>query len=195
MVASLERFSKRTYEMDDWPDTRRIFLCQRTHDGLLLHIVQARCPAKSKSIMNPTYLPALAALSGSAVGGLTSFLSSWLGQSTQLRAQVFINDKSRRQELYREFVDEASKGYIDSITTNTPDLTRLVALYALISRMRSLSSRKVIEEAEKVAQLIVRSYPEPNMTFADLRPMITAKAIDPLRSFAESCREELEGLK
>jgi hypothetical protein len=106
---------------------------------------------------------------------------------------VFLNDKSRSQELYREFVDEASKGYIDSITSNTPDLTRLVALYALISRMRSLSSLSVIEEAEKVAQLIVRSYPEPNMTFADLRPMITAKAIDPLRSFSESCREELEG--
>jgi hypothetical protein len=105
---------------------------------------------------------------------------------------VFLNDKSRRQELYREFVDEASKSYIDSITTNTPDLTRLVALYALISRMRSLSSPKVIEEAEKVAQLIVRSYSEPNMTFADLCPMITANAIDPLRSFSESCREELE---
>jgi hypothetical protein len=145
--------------------------------------------------MNPATLSALAALSGSAVGGLTSFLSSWIGQSSQLRSQVFLNDKSRRQELYREFVDEASKSYIDSITTNTPDLTRLVALYALISRMRSLSSPKVIEEAEKIAQLIVRSYPEPNKTFADLRPMIIANAIDPLRSFAESCREELEGLK
>jgi hypothetical protein len=145
--------------------------------------------------MNPATLSALAALSGSAVGGLTSFLSSWIGQSSQLRSQVFLNDKSRRQELYREFVDEASKSYIDSITTNTPDLTRLVALYALISRMRSLSSPKVIVEAEKVAQLVVRSYPEPNKTFADLRPMIIANAIDPLRSFAESCREELEGLK
>ena len=150
---------------------------------------------EDKPTMNPASLSALAALSGSAVGGLTSFLSSWLGQSAQLRSQVFLNDKSRRQELYREFVDEASKSYIDSITTNTPDLTRLVALYALISRMRSLSSPKVIEEAEKVAQLIVRSYPEPNKTFADLRPMIIANAIDPLRSFAESCREELEGLK
>jgi hypothetical protein len=145
--------------------------------------------------MNPASLSALAALSGSAVGGLTSFLSSWLGQNAQLRSQVFLNDKSRRQELYREFVEEASKGYIDSITTNTPDLTRLVGLYALISRMRSLSSPKIIVEAEKVAQLIVRSYPEPNKTFADLRPMIIANAIDPLRSFAESCREELEGLK
>lgn len=145
--------------------------------------------------MNPASLSAIAALSGSAVGGLTSFLSSWLGQNAHLRSQVFLNDKNRRQELYREFVDEASKGYIDSITTNTPDLTRLVALYALISRMRSLSSPKVVAEAEKVAQLIVRSYPEPNKTFADLRPMITANAIDPLRSFSESCREELEALK
>jgi len=155
----------------------------------------ARRGSNTTSTMNPATLSALAALSGSAVGGLTSFLSSWIGQSAQLRSQVFLNDKSRRQELYREFVDEASKSYIDSITTNTPDLTRLVALYALISRMRSLSSPKVIEEAEKVAQLIVRSYSEPNMTFADLRPMITAKAIDPLRSFSESCREELERLK
>jgi hypothetical protein len=145
--------------------------------------------------MNPTSLSALAALSGSAVGGLTSFFSSWLGQSAQLRTQLFLNDKGRRQELYREFVDEASKDYIDSITTNTPDLTRLVALYALISRMRSVSSPKVIEEAEQVAQLIVRSYPEPNMTFADLRSMINANAIDPLRHFSESCRKELESLK
>src|SRR5260370_32975116 len=145
--------------------------------------------------MNPTYLPALAALSGSSVGGLTSFLSSWLGQSTQLTAQVFLNYKSRRQELYREFVDEASKRYIDSITTNTPDLTRLVALYALISRMRSLSSPDVIEDAEKAAQLIGRSYPDPNMTFADLRPMITAYAIGPLRSIAECRPEELDGLR
>ena len=154
-----------------------------------------RSGSEDKPTMNPASLSALAALSGSAVGGLTSFLSSWLGQSAQLRSQVFLNDKSRRQELYREFVEEASKGYIDSITTNTPDLTRLVGLYALISRMRSLSSPKIIVEAEKVAQLVVRSYPEPNKTFADLRPMIIANAIDPLRSFAESCREELEGLK
>jgi hypothetical protein len=150
---------------------------------------------ETKSIMNPASLSALAALSGSAVGGLTSFFSSWLGQSGQLRSQLFLNDKGRRQELYREFVDEASRLYIDSLTRDTPDLTRLVALYALISRMRVLSSPKVIEEAETVGQLIVRSYPEPNKTFADLRAMVYEHAFDPLRSFSESCREELEGLK
>jgi hypothetical protein len=121
-------------------------------------------------------------------------VSQFVGRSKR-PASVTAVPQRQESQVYREFVDEASKSYIDSITTNTPDLTRLVALYALISRMRSLSSPKVIEEAERVAQLIVRSYPEPNMTFADLRPMITAKAIDPLRSFSESCREELERLK
>ena len=145
--------------------------------------------------MNPESLSAIAALSGSAVGGLTSFFSSWLGQSAQLRSQLFLNEKGRRQELYREFVDEASKSFIDSVTSNTPQLTRLVPLYALISRMRFLSSPKVIEEAERVGELIVRSYPEPNKTLAELRSMIKDKTFDPLRSFSESCREELESLK
>jgi hypothetical protein len=49
---------------------------------------------------------------------------------------------------------------------------------------------KVIEEAEEVGQVIVRSYPEPNRTFADLRAMVNEHAFDPLRSFSESCREE-----
>ncbi len=145
--------------------------------------------------MNPESLSAIAALSGSAVGGLTSFLSTWLGQSAQLRSQLVLNEKGRRQELYREFVDEASRSYIDSVTSNTPHLSKLVTLYALISRMRFLSSPKVIEEAEKVGQLVVRSYPEPNKTLAELQSMVHEKEFDPLRRFSESCREELESLK
>ncbi len=151
--------------------------------------------SRIKSTMDPASLSALAALSGSAVGGLTSFFSSWLGQGAQLRSQLFLSEKGRRQELYREFIDEASRSYVDSLTNNTPDLTKLVAVYALVSRMRVLSTPKVIEEAEKVGEMIVRSYPEPNKTFAELRSMINEQGLNPLRSFAESCREELESLQ
>ena len=51
--------------------------------------------------MNVAALSALAALAGSAIGGLTSFLGSWLSQSAQLKAQLFLSDKSRRQKLSR----------------------------------------------------------------------------------------------
>jgi hypothetical protein len=143
--------------------------------------------------VDAAYLSATAALAGSAVGGLTSFISSWFGQGAQLRAQLFLHDKGRRQELYREFVDEASRSYIDALTRDTPDLSKTIALYALISRMRVLSSPKVIEEADKVARLIVDSYPEKNKTFSDLRVMMKQHALDPLRGFSEACREELRG--
>jgi hypothetical protein len=144
--------------------------------------------------MDAAYLSAVAALAGSAVGGLTSFFSSWLGQSGQLRAQLLLHDKNRRQELYRDFVDEASRSYIDALTRDTPDLSKTIALYALVSRMRILSSPKVVDEARKVVRLIVDTYPEPNKTFNDLRAMTHEHALDPLRDFSESCREELRGL-
>jgi hypothetical protein len=60
--------------------------------------------------------------------------------------------------------------------------------------MRILSSPKVLEEADKVARLIVDFYPTPNKTFSELRDMVHEDSLDPLRGFSESCREELQGL-
>jgi hypothetical protein len=140
--------------------------------------------------MDPAFFSAFAALAGSAIGGATSFISSWLSHGAQLRTQLLLNDKARRQELYREFVEDASRLYIDSLISNTPDLSKAITLYALISRMRILSSPRVTEEADKVALLIVESYPQPNKSFEDVRAMVNKHALDPLRDFAEACREE-----
>jgi hypothetical protein len=140
--------------------------------------------------MDPAFFSAFAALAGSAIGGATSFISSWLSHGAQLRAQLLLNDKAGRQELYREFVEDASRLYIDSLISNTPDLSKAITLYALISRMRILSSPRVTEEADKVALLIVETYPQPNKTFEDVRAMVNRHALDPLRDFAEACREE-----
>ena len=131
--------------------------------------------------MNVATLSALAALAGSAIGGLTSFLSSWLSQNAQLKAQLFLRDKTGRQKLYRTFVEEASRLYIDALTHDAPDLSKTITLYALISRMRVLSSPRVVAEADKIARLIVDSYPEPNKTFTELRQMMNVNAFDPLR--------------
>ncbi len=147
--------------------------------------------------MDTAYLSALAALAGTAVGGLTSFLGSWLGQSAQAKAQLFLHDKGRRQELYREFIDAASQLLIHALTSDQPDLPKAIAVYALISRMRVISSPKVIEEAEKVARQILDTYPNPNKTFSELHDMARTMAREPsldlLRCFSESCREELQG--
>jgi hypothetical protein len=144
--------------------------------------------------MNPAFLSAIAALAGSAVGGLTSFLSTWLGQSSQFRAQLVLNDKGGRQDLYREFVDQASQLYIHAMTHEEPDLSKAIILYALVSRMRIVSSHKVAEEAQSTARRIVDFYPQPNKSFAELVCMMETDTLDPLHDFAAACREELEGL-
>lgn len=64
--------------------------------------------------MDPAYLSALAALAGSTIGGLTSLATSWLTQHTQFEAQQRTHETSTREELYKDFIEEASKLYADA---------------------------------------------------------------------------------
>jgi hypothetical protein len=145
--------------------------------------------------MEFSYLPAVAALAGSAIGGLTSFASAWLTQHRQDRARRLSQDKARRQKLYKQFIDEASKLYADALVHNEAEVSALVSVYALVSRMRVLSSSAVVEKAEAVNRMIVDTYFEPNKTFPELRDLLRTHPIDPLRAFSEECRAELQGLR
>jgi hypothetical protein len=144
--------------------------------------------------MNPAYLPALAALAGSATGGLTSFASTWLTLRRQGHATRLSRDRARREKLYKQFIDEASKLYVDALVHDQPEVSELVRVYALISRMRVVSSPAVVEKAEAVVRMIVDTYFAPNKTFPELRKLIDSDAIDPLRTFSEECRAELQAL-
>ena len=146
-------------------------------------------------VANPAYLPALAALAGSAIGGLTSFASAWLTQHHQARANGLSRDKARRQRLYKQFIDEASKLYADALVHDDLQISTLVSAYALISRMRVLSSPPVLQRAEAVVRMIIETYFSPNKTPLELRTLLDSNAIDPLHAFSEECRTELETLK
>ena len=144
--------------------------------------------------MNTGYLPAFAALAGSAIGGLTSFASAWLTQRHQARAKRLSGEKASRQNLYKQFIDEAAKLYADALVHDQAEVSALVSVYALISRMRVVSSSAVIEKAEAVVHLIIDTYFTPNRTFSELRQLLNSHAFNPLRAFSEECRAELETL-
>jgi hypothetical protein len=141
--------------------------------------------------MNSSYVPALAALAGSAIGGLTSFASAWLNQERQDRATRLSQDKTQRQKLYKQFIDEASKLYADALVHEQAEISALVSVYALIGRMRVLSCPAVIEQAEAVVRTIIDTYFAPNKTFPELSQLISNHTMDPLRAFSEQCREDL----
>jgi hypothetical protein len=150
---------------------------------------------ESQVMADSAYLPAVAALAGSAIGGFTSFALVWLTQHRQNRATQLTQNKARRQKVYKQFIDEASKLYADALMHDEAQISALVSVYALISRMRVLSSSAVLEKAQAVVQMIVETYFSPNKTFPEIRKLINSHTIDPLREFSEECRAELEALR
>jgi hypothetical protein len=50
------------------------------------------------------------------IGGGTSLTAAWLTQSHQATAERLTQEKSRRQKLYKEFIEEASKLYADALS-------------------------------------------------------------------------------
>ena len=145
--------------------------------------------------MDASLITALAGLTGAAVGGLTSGLASWLIQKTQARQQWLAQEKLLRQELYKEFIEEASKCHIDALQHDNPDVLALVGLYAKVARMRVLSSQTVLEHAEQIERTILDAYLEPDKTFPELREMLNSGSLDLLRNFSEACRAEFESLR
>ena len=146
-------------------------------------------------LMDASVLSALAALLGATIGGSTSLLASWLTQRTQARAQWIGQETARRQELYKEFIEQAEKCYVDAIQHDEADVSGLITLYAKIGRMRILSAPEVVMAAGQVGRKILDSYLEKNKTFVELREMVKSDAIDILAGFSEACREELESLR
>jgi|SRR6516165_1050452 len=140
--------------------------------------------------MDPSIITGLAALAGAAIGGFTSLVAAWLSQRQQQRAERLAHYQLRRQDLYKEFIEQASDLYIHALQNDKPDVSALMRLYAELSRMRILSSTTVVDRADQIVRRIIKAYLEPNKTFPELREMADSGLIDPLRNFSEACRAE-----
>ena len=145
--------------------------------------------------MDASLLSALAAFVGAIIGGLTSLMASFFAQRNQARAQWISQDRIRRQEVYKDFIEEASKCYADALQHDEGDIPELVTLFATIGRMRVVSSQKVLAMAEEIGRRILEIYRQPNKSFSELLEMANDKSFDLLRDFTEACREEFEQLR
>jgi hypothetical protein len=142
-----------------------------------------------------SYVSALVGLAGAAIGGLTSFITSWLTQKTQLREQSLGTERRQRERLFVEFIDEASKLYGDALGHEKDDVADLVRLYALLAHLRLMSTPRVVAAAERTIDGIIATYQGPNRTMLELREFAAAGGIDPMRELGEACRAELAGIR
>ncbi|HXQ69418.1 MAG TPA: hypothetical protein VN844_02985 [Pyrinomonadaceae bacterium] len=142
--------------------------------------------------MDSGYITAFAALGGAALGGLTSFATSWTTLRIQMKSQRSASSKSKRQKLYKAFIDDTARIYGDALIHDKLGITGLIDLHALVSRMRIVSSGPVIETAVNVVKVITETYSQPNKSPEEIEAMISSGRVDILRSFSEACRDEFE---
>lgn len=124
-----------------------------------------------------------------------TFAAAWVTQRQQANVQWLLQERTRRQELYQQFIEEASKSYVDALIHDETALAPLVSLYALINKMRIISQPRIAERADNFVRMIVDTYALPNKTLLELRDMIDSGALDPLGDFSELCRDELTALR
>jgi hypothetical protein len=130
-------------------------------------------------------------LAGAIIGGLTSFATSWLTQSAQLRNANCEAKRVKLEGLYNEFIAEASRVFVDALTQRTEDPVHMVPLYALVGRMRLVSSRAVIDAAMRVERNILETYLGRNRTLDEIRDLASQGGLNILTEFSEACRADL----
>ena len=140
--------------------------------------------------MNTMYVPAFAAFGGSAFGAISTIVTGWVTRRRRLRERHYAKSNSKRERLYRSFIEEASRLYADALVSDQSEIPQLVSLYALVGRMRILSSDEVVQAAERAGRVIIETYLSPNRNFVDLPEFM--EEMDPLRDFGEACRRELQ---
>jgi hypothetical protein len=141
--------------------------------------------------MDTAYISAFAALGGSVVGALTSFVTTWLTLNSQERANRAARELTRRENLYGQFIEEATKLYSDALMNESEDAKKFIGLYALASKLRLFASPEVLAKAEQVLTHIIEIYEDPKKDFHWAIGSQDPRNMDILRTFSEACRREL----
>lgn len=143
--------------------------------------------------MDTAILSGTARLVGSLVGGVSTFAASWVTQGKLVGSQRRFHRASQRQQLYSEFIVEATKRLAEAWNHEAEGPEVVTNLYSAVQRMRLISSSHVVDCAEQVMRAVIAAYVEPNKTFDELRQRVQQRtdANDNLREFTEACRQEL----
>ena len=141
--------------------------------------------------MDYTLITAIAAACGSLVGAATSIVTTWITQRTQATRAEREGKLHSREELYGEFITEASRLTVDAFGHSLEKTETFVKLYGILGRIRLVAADAVLAAAEACCGQIVDLYAKPNMTVEQVRVAFERDRLDPIRDFSVVCRKEL----
>ena len=85
---------------------------------------------------------------------------------------------------------EAASAYSDAMVNKLENSTGLVNLYSIKNRMSLFSGKDVLQEADKVLQIIIDRYFVDEIKYSNMSPS-AVKEFDLLLDFTRACKEEI----
>lgn len=144
------------------------------------------------SSLGPAIVAGGAAVAGTLLGGLASFLTSYFTVRRQGHDERVLRDLERREELYAKFNELGSDLTLDAIEHPLDDPRKLIGIAGLAGRIRLTGSAEVLKAAEAVIDHLIETYRLPP---ADLKEVLRAgphEIMAPLTAFTQACRAERE---
>jgi len=141
--------------------------------------------------MDTAIISGLAALSGSAIGGFASVAAAWLAHHHQDRRERMTLNTTRRERIFAEFIDQASRTFADALVSRLENPSKLVPLYATIGKLRLFASPRTVQAADDVMERIVAAYYNPPPDFEKYENL-DKDAYDLLQAFIDACHTDLK---
>src|ERR1700751_5133314 len=122
------------------------------------------CVKAGTNAMDSTLTSVLAALSGSIIGATTPGLSNFVLQRSVTQRELTNRELAQREELYSEFIRQGTLCYAKALSQSLENVHEIVAMYALVNRIRLFASEDVLKAAEAFVKKLVGTYGENNLS-------------------------------
>jgi len=141
--------------------------------------------------MDANLITALAGVLGSLSGASAAIATTWISQKSQTIRERGKSETRKRETLYGEFITEASQQLANAFDHSLDKPETLVKLYAILGRIRLVSSDAVLSAAEECCDRVVGLYAKPNRTVAEIFATLHSGEFEALKHFSDACRVEL----
>ena len=141
--------------------------------------------------MEANLITALAGVLGSVTGASAAIATTWISQKSQTVRERAKWETRKRETLYGEFITEASQRLADAFDHTLDKPETVVKLYAILGRIRLVSSDAVLAAAEECCDRVIDLYAKPNRTMDQIVETLHSGEFEVLKQFSDACRVEL----
>ena len=145
-----------------------------------------------------TVLTQVSGLAGALIGGGASLAVAVYNRRSEERLQRIADEIERRETVYTDFLEKASKALLNAYTHDGIALgSDEQHLIALINRMRLFAPPQVVSGAEAVVRALVEISLQPSVELRQLatRALAESPEPDPFLKFSVICRSDLDNIR